>query len=253
MFEVNIDFGLYASDISRSLNMLSKPLTVLFFGIQGACKSSTINTWFKMLKRDPRFSIANSGAHFGPTTVRLASYICYQAPNLRIIDTWGETTDNYRNEEFSKMLSGKMPIGYHISQSENNFNGKFMGVPDCVVFFTTVQSVDERAWTDKLATHISAVTMAGISYVVLLTKVDEVDPILEQNPDEASSILDGYKRNLAAKIGMAPNRVDHTVNYHLNETQLDFNKDRHAYVLMRKVIEFGMQHALVNLYDDTMC
>lgn len=53
---------------------------------------------------------------------------------------------------------------------------------------------------------------------------------------------------------MSIDRIEHTVNYHLRDTKLNFKKDRHSYVVIRKVLDLALQHKLAaNKYDDIMC
>lgn len=90
--------------------------------------------------------------------------------------------------------------------------------------------------------------------MVVLTKVDEADPKLEEDPDVPSKTIEAYKKKLASKVGMSIDRIEHTVNYHLRDTKLNFKKDRHSYVVIRKVLDLALQHKLAaNKYDDIMC
>lgn len=58
---IKADFGCYASTLAAITK--DKDVTILFNGMQGSCKSSTINSWFKMLRRDVTLSVANAGIH----------------------------------------------------------------------------------------------------------------------------------------------------------------------------------------------
>lgn len=69
------------------------------------------------------------------------------------------------------MVSGEMQLGYSMNAQENveradNLRTP-MGVPDCVVFFLTVSSIDADFWVTKVAGRIHEVTIKGMSVIIV--------------------------------------------------------------------------------------
>ena len=256
---INVDHAWY---VSSALNKTFDPapyglkkFNALIFGTMGSGKSSFANSIFALL------SGANSDEALpcaqpvhGSDDHCTVSLRCIDADGLplRMWDTKGLTTENYKGPELEAIMKGSLPHGWdmdrHIDQtmlSESHDSKveaiRFGRTPHAVVFMLPYGELDDTdgEFMQKILDQFSKIVRLGINPIVLVAKLDDADKKVRADPC-ASNGTKGAKLKAAAEfLGIPVGNVYPSINY--LDLSKSFEIDRNLAIILHRILSMAKQ------------
>ncbi|EOD13714.1 hypothetical protein EMIHUDRAFT_246646 [Emiliania huxleyi CCMP1516] len=256
---INVDHAWY---VSSALNKTFDPapyglkkFNALIFGTMGSGKSSFANSIFALM------SGANSDEALpcaqpvhGSDDHCTVSLRCIDADGLplRMWDTKGLTTENYKGPELEAIMKGSLPHGWdmdrHIDQtmlSESPDSKveviRFGRTPHAVVFMLPYGELDDTdgEFMQKILDQFSKIVRLGINPIVLVAKLDDADKKVRADPC-ASNGTKGAKLKAAAEfLGIPVGNVYPCINY--LDLSKSFEIDRNLAIILHRILSMAKQ------------
>ena len=116
------------------------------------------------------------------------TFNCFEIENMKFYDTWGWTPSNYKNDEISSIITGKVPVGWDMGKNiftenlELNQNPTLNDSMHCVILIVNYESYDDVNYYKTFETAKNASNNRGIPFLILLNKCDKHHISLVENP-----------------------------------------------------------------------
>jgi len=230
----------------------SPRINILLFGLAGATKSSFLNSVYTLLNPNQTELIqkAVAGGATDHVTVKLQKHELPKT-NITLWDCWGLTTKTFKGNEMELILDGRLPNNWEMGEkleekadfiaqgAETAFKRQIHGV----LFFIPQASLsDPNASSARQLTKQNFQSMVSKDYnpILLLTRVDEVNKQVRENPTGTYPDLISLKQKAANTLNIAGNRVLYNVNY-VDEQKRNFALDKGTYKVLYQVVQFAYQ------------
>jgi len=159
-------------------------VNILLFGQFGSGKSSFINTVVGAMNPGLPVAAIVGGNVGGHITTQYGSY--EMTPCITLWDTWGWSKDNYSNAELEFMLDGWLPDKWDASRVPT---ARTLPRPldddviHCIIFTVPASAVDDvQGYIVKLGEFLKKARTRELQALVILTKLDLLDPSINSEP-----------------------------------------------------------------------
>eukprot|EP00475_Leptophrys_vorax_P021741 TRINITY_DN2952_c0_g1_i3.p1 TRINITY_DN2952_c0_g1~~TRINITY_DN2952_c0_g1_i3.p1 ORF type:complete len:304 (+),score=69.14 TRINITY_DN2952_c0_g1_i3:126-914(+) len=167
----------FLAELLQFFKDLKRPVHIVTFGPFGAGKSAFINTGVTALSQGkkivkPAISFASS-----EHVTKCVKY--YPSGNVVFVDVPGYSEDNYRHNQFEKILEGVLTHGMGIPQTPVSYKKKAGDAPavpiDAVILVVDgVDIVGNNAVIQRLNEIITLLMDRGLVPMIALNKMDKV-------------------------------------------------------------------------------
>ena len=206
--------------------VIAPSLNILLFGIQGAGKSSFMNSILTSLLPD-----YCEAANIGGSTSHVTQNIrCFPIPQnvaelgncrINLWDTWGVDESNYRYEFLSEILQGKIPNGYEMMVANHGNNVVTPSPPMSnvhrrihgVFMFVPIGVLESSPMCERIRNLIEEINKMEINTDIVITRADTIN-----NPQN-------HKTQISVQFNIPENRV-HLVSNYTKDTEKNFLIDK---------------------------
>jgi len=250
--ELSMEF--FTSGIKDFKPVNNKPkLNILLFGGAGTGKTTLIKTILSTMKGDIVRTIGGfvgGGSEHASTTFREIRV----SKTISVWDAWGATTNNYKADELSLMLIGAVPpnwnMGNPIDYTDDIIRSRLTKTnPDAIsaVFFTITQElVNDPVYKANLKKWIDVVKQKrnDLQPMLILTKIDEINPNLRTEPSLNDSILAEKLTQISAETDVPENYIFPTLGY-TKENECTFDIDKLICIILQRAISSASEVVIV--------
>jgi len=241
----------YIGDVNKYDPSPLSRFNILLFGLAGATKSSFVNSVSTLFNYDRtltvRAEVGGGGQH---TTQALTRYDLPKS-KISLWDTWGLTTKTYSNDDLDMILEGVLPSNWKMDYTYDVFKKKLEDNKlsrvereiHSVLFFIPHSSLDKKDEVDIIKTNFAKIQhKAQLNPILLLTKTDEVDAKLREDPWIRSKEIVSMITKASNILGIPENRIFTNINY-TKEKEKSFNLDRNTYEIIMEAIRTASSNA----------
>jgi len=219
---------------------------ILLFGMAGATKSSFVNSTLTMLNSSiTTVSAAGEGGASKHNTTALIRYNL-EGTNISLWDTWGLTQQTYNSNELDCILEGVFPSNWsmdiiydqHKQVLEANKGGRISRQIHGILFFCPQGSLadpNKEPERQIIRTYFDKMAKARYNPLLMLTKVDEVNPQVRENPAAYYDDLEALRNKASSMLNIGLNRIFYNINY-TKETIRNFAIDAMTYQILDRVV-----------------
>eukprot|EP01122_Echinamoeba_exundans_P016528 TRINITY_DN8403_c0_g1_i1.p1 TRINITY_DN8403_c0_g1~~TRINITY_DN8403_c0_g1_i1.p1 ORF type:complete len:514 (+),score=64.37 TRINITY_DN8403_c0_g1_i1:49-1590(+) len=216
---------------------------ILAVGIQGAGKSSFINSAFAMMYGNP--AVQGSAAGYGTeATTRVVREFHLPNTSVALIDTWGLNNENIATFPIELLIEGN----YDKLNMEGKNTATKRTSPDlrfhkahAILFFLDYEMINEQNiegfFKDAWRKVSIAAEEKGVPLLIVITKLDNVDKNLLTNP--SLPVISEKHTNLLVARGIHANLISHVLVYHGERRTSNWNIDRSVYDVLDTVLAFA--------------
>ena len=219
---------------------------VLIFGPKGSGKSAFINSVHAMTQSyaDGEAMRAFVPVHGGGDhcTVRYNAIEGMVGLPLAFWDTWGVAPGEYNGNELELIMQGKLPAGWEKDENvglaeENDAATAEENRPHAVIFMLPAEWIYDSESNDmvKLKAEFTKIKRMGVNPLVLLARVDELEPTIRDDPSAPGETVQNARKKAAKLLGIGEGDVLPSVNY-LEEHKKSFKVDRNLWIIVHRVL-----------------
>ncbi|XP_065826575.1 uncharacterized protein [Oscarella lobularis] len=198
---------------------------ILLFGMVDSGKSSFVNTLLTMLQDESKQKICSSAAYGGTAAHTTTKVHCYNISRLHpncyfnLWDTWGLDETSFVPQQVKYLVNGQLPLGWRREYSVDEYDNHINRIKT---------SLTQGMKLDLLREAFQLLVNEGLSPILVLSKVDEMDPALRRNAFMLTSKLEELRQKAAVLFQLPIERVTYTVNY-LQENERNWDIEALAY------------------------
>jgi putative ribosome biogenesis GTPase RsgA len=169
--------------------------------------------------------------------------------DVRIIDSWGVTAQNY-NEVFLNLIKGMLPPKYKMVKNEN-IQQDLVTVdmlPQCVLFCITAADLESKSdFCQIIQRYINICVSSDIAPMLLITKIDEspsISIIQRSNLTVSNAPVKPLIDQARSLFGLNENLIIPVINYR-NESRKSFETDRWVFRALDTAINLAKSRAVL--------
>jgi putative ribosome biogenesis GTPase RsgA len=169
--------------------------------------------------------------------------------DVRIIDSWGVTAQNY-NEVFLNLIKGMLPPKYKMVKNEN-IQQDLVTVdmlPQCVLFCITAADLESKSdFCQIIQRYINICVSSDIAPMLLITKIDEspsISKIQRSNLTVSNAPVKPLIDQARSLFGLNENLIIPVINYR-NESRKSFETDRWVFRALDTAINLAKSRAVL--------
>jgi len=161
---------------------------------------------------------------------------------LAFWDTWGVAPERYNGNELELIMNGKLPAGWEMDENvalaeETDEATAEENRPHAVIFMLPVAWLGdpESEQMQKIISEFTKVVRLGVNPLVLLARVDEIEPTIRNDPSQPGQEVQKAVKQAAKLLGIPDANVIANVNY-LEEHKKSFEIDRNLWIILHRVL-----------------